>query len=866
MFNLEAQEAVAKLKTNIKDGLSSSEAAERLRKYGANELEGKKKTSLIAKFLLQFKDVLIIILLIAAAVSIIVDVHEWADSLVILIVVILNAVLGVVQESKAEKALDALKKLSAPTCKAVRDGVIGVIPSQSLVPGDVIHIEAGDFIPADARIVEAVNLKIDESSLTGESVPVNKNAAVVANKDAAIGDKKNILFSSTFATYGRAVAVVYETGMNTEIGHIAKMLDSEENKLTPLQHKLNQVGKAMGILSIAICAIVFILQWIVAKDVLAAFKLGVALAVAAIPEGLAAVVTVILSIGVSKMVKRNAIVKKLPAVETLGCTSVVCSDKTGTLTQNKMTVVEMYEEKKKISENRLRDKKSVLISYAAICCDAKIENVDGEIKRVGDPTETALVEANMDYGEYLVSSYPRVAEIPFDSERKMMTVVVKKPDGKLLSITKGAPDIVFRLSDATKEDEEANKDMATRALRVLAVAVKDIAEIPTDLTSLENNMKFVGLVGMIDPARPEVKTAIEEARKAGIRTVMITGDHVLTAKAIAEGLGIFHDGDIAIASNELQKMSDEELDEKLERIRVYARVAPEDKVRIVKAWRKKGHVVAMTGDGVNDSPALKSADIGCAMGITGTDVAKEAAAMILTDDNFATIIGAVQQGRGVYSDIRKCVNYLLSGNIGEVLTIFVVSLLDLITAINFGVPLLPIHLLWINLITDTLPAFAIGMEEADPELMNDKPRDKKESFFARGLGRDIILQGLFIGGITVASYFIGHQCYSEAIAQTMAFTTLGFIELFHAFNVRTRYSIFKKGNLLKNKYVVGAFILGAMLQLIVLYVPGINRVFKLIPLSIGCLAVSLALAFSVVILMEIVKFIRRRRAKSAKKS
>ena len=853
MHNIETTKVVAELKSNVQTGLTKEDAAQRLQEQGPNELTGAKKVPLIIKFLEEFKDVLIIILLIAAVVSIVVDPHEWVDSLVIFVVVILNAVLGVIQESRAEKALDALKKLSAPTCKVLRDGQVVQISSKDLVAGDIISIEAGDFIPADARIIECANLKVDESALTGESVPVEKNSLVINKKEVAIGDRKNILFSSTFATYGRATAVVYATGMKTEIGHIATMLEDAETQMTPLQNKLNQIGKTMGILSIAICVVVFAMQWIAGDAVLDAFKTAVALAVAAIPEGLAAVVTVILSIGVSKMVRKNAIVKKLPAVETLGCTSVVCSDKTGTLTQNKMTVVEIYENRPIVKEDFGKER-SALISYSAICSDAKIETINGEVKRIGDPTETALIDANNSFGIYNNKDYPRVAEIPFDSERKMMTVVVKTAQG-LLSITKGAPDVIFGRSDATAKEEKANHDMAVRALRVLAVGIKYIDRVPDDINTLESGLKFVGLIGMIDPARPEVKAAIAEAKKAGIKTVMITGDHVLTAKAIAENLGIFGPEDIAIESAQLSKMSDSELMEKLEHISVYARVAPADKVRIVKAWQQKGKVVAMTGDGVNDSPALKTADIGCAMGITGTDVSKEAAAMILTDDNFATIISAVQQGRGVYLNIRRCVKYLLSGNIGEVITIFVVSLLDLLLAVNYGVPLLPIHLLWINLITDTLPAFAIGMEDATEDLMDDKPRPKEENFFAHGLGRDIILEGIFVGGITIAAYFIGYG-HSVLSGHTMAFTTLALTELFHSFNIRSNHSVFTK-DVFKNKYVVGSFLIGLFLQMIVLYMPGLNDVFQLEPLSIGRLAISVGLAFSIVLLMEASKFIRK---------
>lgn len=824
MFNKSAEDVIKELKSDVKTGLASQEVAKRLAQYGSNELIGKKKVPLIVKFLRQFKDILVIILLIAAAISIIVDPGEWIDSLVILFVVILNAILGVVQENKAEKALEALKKLSSPLCKVYRDGNLVQLETRELVPGDIISIEAGDYIPADARIIEAVNLKVDESALTGESVPVNKYERVINKDELPIGDKKNILFSSTFVTYGRALAIVYDTGMKTEIGKIATMLEEQEEKLTPLQNKLEQIGKTMGILSIGICVIVFVLQWINGADILDAFKTAVALAVAAIPEGLAAVVTVILSIGVSKMVKQNAIVKKLPAVETLGCTSIVCSDKTGTLTQNKMTVVEIYDGRL-IPQAEFSKLESELLTYFAVCCDAKIEYVNGVEKRIGDPTETALLEANIKYGAKEISEFVRVAEIPFDSDRKLMTVVVKHQD-KLLSITKGAPEIIFERADQkTKEAVKINRDMATRALRVLGVAVKEIKELPTDLNTLEQQLHFIGLVGMIDPPRDEVKGAIIEAKRAGITPIMITGDHVLTATAIAQKLGIYSEGELALTSEELNKLSDEELASKLEHIKVYARVAPADKVRIVKAWQQKGQVVAMTGDGVNDSPALKCSDIGCAMGITGTDVSKEAAAMILTDDNFATIIGAVKQGRGVYANIKKCVKYLLSGNIGEVITIFVVSLLTLLFAKDFGVPLLPIHLLWINLITDTVPAFALGMEDAEDDLMDDKPRPKKEGFFANGLGLDIILEGIFIGGITIAAYLIGHG-HSDLSGHTMAFTTLALTELFHSFNMKSENSIFNK-KLFANKYLVGSFILGVVLQAIVLYVPFINDIFEL---------------------------------------
>lgn len=855
MFNKSKKEVLTLLKSDEKMGLTKKEAETRLSKYGNNELTSKKKVSLFVRFLLQFKDILVIVLLIAALISIVVDPSEWVDSLIILIVVIFNSILGVVQESRAEKSLEALKKMSSPLCKVLREGNVFQIETKDLVPGDIIMVDAGDYVPADSRIIDSYNLKVDESALTGESVPVDKISSEINKKELAIGDKKNILFSSTFVTYGRGKAIVFNTGMNTEIGKIATLLDSEEQKATPLQNKMEQIGKMMGIVAIAICAVVFVLQYIAGQDILEAFKTAVALAVAAIPEGLAAVVTIILSIGVSKMVKQKAIVKKLPAVETLGCTSIVCSDKTGTLTQNKMTVVEIYENKTYKSED-FSNLNSTLATYAAICSDAKVEEVDGIVKRIGDPTETALIDANIIFGKDKKEDYERVSEIPFDSERKLMSVVIKTKDG-FLSITKGAPDVVFSISDASKEMIEVNNNMASRALRVLAVAVKTFKEIPlSDTNFIEKDLHFIGLIGMIDPAREEVKPAIEIAKKAGVKTIMITGDHVITAKAIATNLGIFSEGDIALTTHDLSKMSDEELDKDLDKITVYARVAPSDKVRIVKAWQKRNQVVAMTGDGVNDSPALKAADIGCAMGITGTDVSKEAAAMILVDDNFATIISAIKQGRNIYENIRKCVKYLVSSNIGEVLTIFVVSLLTLILNKDLGVPLLPIHLLWINLITDSLPAFAIGMEEAGEDLMDEKPRPKNESFFARGLGSTIILEGIFVGTITIIAYFIGHG-HSDLSGHTMAFVTLALTQLFHSFNVKSDHSVFSK-QVFNNKFLIISFIIGVALQMIVLYVPGINDLFKLEALSFERLAISVGLAFSIILVVELAKFIKRK--------
>ena len=856
MFNKKKEEILNELKTNETEGLTSSEAEERLKEHGNNELAGKKPESLLVRFLKQFADVLIIILIIAGVVSIIVEPSEWIESLIIFIVILINACIGVYQENKAEKSLEALEKMSAPLCKVIRDGKVVQLSTKNLVPGDIVVFEAGDYIPADARIIEAVNLQVDESALTGESVPVEKHAEVIEENEVPLGDQKNMVFSSTFVTKGRGIGIVTKTGMNTEIGKIAGMLIKEDNTKTPLQMKLAQVAKVIGFLCIIICIVVFVLEYLVTKDILESFKTSVALAVAAIPEGLAAVVTIVLSIGVSKMAKQNAIVKKLPAVETLGSTSVVCSDKTGTLTQNKMTVVEIYRNEIKKPQEELTEEEKELIQYFALCCDAKINIVDGVEQRIGDPTETALIEANNLYGKS-IDSIRRLADVPFDSDRKMMSVLVEI-NGKFVLITKGAPDIVIKnsINDGLEYALQVNNNMAVRALRVLAVAVRVFDKLPNHIDeNLEKDMTFIGLVGMIDPSRPEVKDAITIATKAGLRTIMITGDHITTAIAIAKDLGILREGHKAISSDDLKKLTDEELFEHIKEYSVYARVAPEDKVRIVNAWQRKGKVVAMTGDGVNDSPALKTADIGCAMGITGTDVAKEAADMILVDDNFATIIDAVQEGRGIYDNIKKCVTYLLSSNIGEVLAIFLASLISLIFDPNFGIPLLPIHLLWINLITDSLPAIGLGMEKADDSLMELPPRPKTEGFFANNLFVKIALEGMVIGLLTLVSYYIG-SLTSEEVGHTMAFMTLGTCQLFHSYNTKSNHTVFSKKTF-NNKVLNLAVLLGFVLQLCVIYIPGVNNVvFQFESLSIANLGISLGLAFVIVIVMEIAKLFK----------
>ena len=868
MFNKSIEEVVKELGTDIESGLDNKTVENNQNKYGKNVLQETKKTSLFVKFLLEFKDVLIIILIVAAIVSIIVDPSEWVDSLIIFIVVIVNAILGVVQESKAEKSLEALKKMSSPNCKVIRDGKMTIVASEELTIGDLIFLEAGDIVPCDCRIVESNNLTVDESSLTGESLPVEKNNQIIQSEVVAVADRHNMLFSSCYINNGNAKCIVTSIGMDTQIGHIASALDSNENNSTPLQDKLTQVGKSIGFICIGVCLIVFLLEYISGvggvfkifdKEVaLDSFKSAIALAVAAIPEGLATVVTVVLALGVEKMAKRNAIVKKLPAVETLGSTQIICSDKTGTLTQNKMTVTKLYVDEVKKAE-LADEKEKQMLAYFALCCSAQIQ---GD-KRIGDPTELALLDVNNLYG-LDISNIEKLSELPFDSDRKLMSVLVKQKE-KFIMITKGAFDIVLDRSNATDKDKakfiNASEVMANEALRVLAIGVKEFEDVKDLELSDEANLTLLGFVGMIDPSREEVKDAIAIAKKAGIRTIMITGDHKITASAIARDLGIMGDNDKVITSLELNELSEEYLNDHIEEYSVYARVAPSDKVRIVKAWKNKNKVVAMTGDGVNDAPALKLSDIGCAMGITGTDVSKEASDMILMDDNFTTIVEAVKEGRGIYNNIRKCVKYLLSSNIGEVITIFIASVIAVFSTIELGIPLLPIHLLWINLITDSLPAFGLGMEKASSEVMEERPRDKDEGFFANKLGLHIAFEGICIGLLTLTSYLIGILLFKDSsLAQTMAFFTLSSLQLFHAYNVKSDKSVFSKDTF-NNKMLNIAFILGMSLQFIVIYTPGINYIFKLTPLTILPLLTSLGVSLVIVVIMELYKLISKRSSK-----
>lgn len=872
---MKKEEIIKSLNVDPKIGLTSKEVEKRRSLSGYNKLDEKKRTPMIIRFFAQFKDVLILILIAAAIIQLIIDFeHNWFEGLIIIAIVLINALLGVIQESKAEKSLEALKKLSSPHAKVIRDGKLVEIKSEELVPGDILYIEAGDFVPADCRIIEASNLRVDESALTGESVSVMKHHNDIDKEDIPLGDQKNNLFSSTFVTYGKGTAVVTAIGMKTEIGKIANMLLESKEDSTPLQNKLAQIGKTIGVFALAVCVVVFVLEYINHTDQpMNAFTTAIALAVAAIPEGLATVVTVVLAIGVEKMAKEKAIVKKLPAVETLGSTSIICSDKTGTLTQNKMTVVKVFKKELKDLSADLPEDIKEMLTYFSLCTDASIDVIDGVEKRIGDPTETALIEVNNKFGLYkddIKNKFKRLADLPFDSERKMMTTIVDY-NGVILSITKGAFDILLERSKYFFNKEkikEANDLMASNALRVLGLGIKVLKEVPKELISenLENDLEFIGLVGMIDPARDEVKDAIEVAKKAGIRTIMITGDHVETAKAIAKELKILNEGEEAISSLELKNMSDEELGNNIEKYSVYARVSPEDKVRIVKAWQSKNMVVSMTGDGVNDSPALKQADIGCAMGITGTDVAKEASSMILVDDNYSTIVKAVKQGRGIYSNIKKVVHYLLSSNIGEVFTIFVATVISIILnksgIIDYPLPvaLMAIHLLWINLVTDSLPAFALGMEEANDDVMENKPRDKKEGFFAHGLGFTIAWQGVMVGLLTLTSFFIGYFIHTgddievrNNTAQTMAFMTLAMVQLFHAYNMKSDKSIFHKG-IFHNRFLNFSFVLGMSLQMFILYVG--HSLFKLTPLSFLELSITIGLSASVILILEIVKKIK----------
>ena len=874
LYSLPKEEVLSIIGTT-EDGLTQTEAQTRIEKYGFNELEAKKNKSFIQKFFDQLKDVMVIVLLIAAIISFglaVVEGHgDFIDSIIILLIVFVNAYIGAIQESNAENALTALQNMSAPLATVIRDGRPQKISSKEVIPGDIIQLEAGDLIPADARLLESASLKSEESALTGESVPVDKywDANVIEN--APLGDRINMVYSGCSITYGRAKAVVIATGMNTEMGKIARLLNKTETELTPLQKRLNNLGKSMGIIAILICVFVFGLGVIQGQEPLEMFMVAISLAVAAIPEGLATVVTLVLAMGVQKMVKQNAIVRHLPAVETLGSTSVICSDKTGTLTQNKMTVKKVWAAGGVLQDmNATIDEEAItVVKYNALCSDASIEvDENGKLQEIGDPTETALIAAAEVVGltkTDLNQTYPRVGELPFDSDRKLMTTI-HMIDGKPVAIVKGGFDVLVPLciSGDTSKAEEINLEMGKTALRVLAVAYKELDEVPTNYSSqtLENNLTFVGLIGMIDPPREESKNAIAICKKAGVKTVMITGDHVVTATAIAKELGILINDEEAISGVELAKMEEATLRKNIENYSVYARVTPEDKIRIVQAWQANGDVVAMTGDGVNDAPALKAADIGCAMGITGTEVAKGAAAMVLTDDNFSTIVSAVEEGRTIYDNIKKTIEYLLGANTGEVLVIFISMLM------GWGTPLIAIQLLMINVVTDAFPAFALGFEKPDNTTMSRKPTPRQEGVFANGLGIKIILQGIFISCLTLTAFYMGKYVLAvpeavlahfetsaeaaEAVGRTMAFLTLALTQIVHSNNCRSKESIFKIG-FFSNKYINLAFLVSAGITLSICLVPFLENIFGMVNLSVTHWAIVLSLAFSIFVVSEIVK-------------
>ncbi len=859
------EEVLKELETNESLGLTAYEAGVRQGRYGFNKLTEKKKKTWMQRFLAQFKDVMILILIAAAVVSFVVactegDPKSFFEPALILLIVILNAVIGVMQESRAEKALDALKNMAAPHARVVRDGREAVVESAELVPGDIIRLEAGDFVPADARLLRSVGLKAEESALTGESVPAEKDAEAEVPEKAALGDRVNMVYSGCSITYGTALAVVTATGMDTEMGMIAGLLSEENDTETPLQKKLAQLGKYLGVICLVICGIILVIGLVNGIPPLEIFMTAVSLAVSAIPEGLPAIVTIVLSIGVQRMVKKNALIRRLPAVETLGSASIVCSDKTGTLTQNRMTLTRVWtsgmETPERVGTGNTAEARE-LLKLAALCCDGSVVFSPAGEQHIGDPTETCIVLAAHKNGmpkEELNRKYRRVAALPFDSDRKLMTTV-NEIDGKLVVITKGAFDMLVPrcVEGDVKKAAELVDAMSKEALRVLAVAVKEIPSVPAEPTSkdLENGLRFLGLVGMIDPPRPEARAAVATCREAGIKPVMITGDHVVTASAIARDLGILEEGDRAVTGAELDAMTDRELDGEVERIAVYARVSPENKIRIVKAWQRRDQVVAMTGDGVNDAPALKAADIGCAMGITGTDVAKGAADMTLTDDNFATIVDAVREGRGIYANIRKVVGFLLGTNIGEIITVFAAMLLWQVT------PLLPMQLLMINLVTDSLPAIALGMEAVEPDVMRKKPRPKKEGIFANGLGLRILLTGILFGVLPLIGYKIGSDAMGSAAAgQTMAFLVLAFSQVVQSFNMRSEKSLFKIGPFSNRTLDLAALASTALIAL-VLFTP-VRIAFGLEKLTGTLYLLALALAVSPLLFMEIGKLFHKK--------
>ena len=864
-YTLSTKEVEKQMQTNIEFGLNEKQVEDKQNKFGLNKLEEKKKESIVIKFIKQFNDFMIIILIIASIISAVVAKleasNDYFDSIIIIAIVVFNAIMGLVQEAKAEKSLEALKKMTAPTCSVKRNGKICTIKSEQIVPGDIVLLEAGNYVPADCRLISSSNLKIEESSLTGETVPVLKDANCILKEKIALGDMVNMVFSTTVVVNGHGEAIVTDIGMNTKVGKIAQMIITNKTPETPIQKKLGEVGKSLGIVCLGICLLIFIIGLFKKIEPIEMFMTSVGLAVAAIPEGLPAIVTIMLSIGVTKMAKKNSIIRKLPAVETLGSSSVICSDKTGTLTQNKMQVTKIAN-----INGETNDKEYIkwLMGMATMCTDVEISKENGKIELIGEPTEKAIVNKALDEWQNkneLYNIMRRVKDLPFDSSRKMMTTIHKMSNGYRV-ITKGAPDVLLKRCNKVYENgnvttldysktkliENQNNKMADEALRVLAIAYLDIPSLPTKIDSenIERNLIFIGLIGMIDPPRDGVKEAVKTCKKAGIKTVMITGDHIITAKAIAKDLGILRNSDLAITGEELDKIPQAVLQKNIMNYSVFARVTPEHKVRIVKAYQATGAVVAMTGDGVNDAPALKNANIGIAMGKNGTDVAKNAADMILTDDNFVTIVEAVKQGRNIFDNIKKAVHFLIATNIGEIVTIFLGLLLGLSS------PLLAIQLLWINLVTDSLPAIALGLEKPEADIMDKKPRDNKKGIFADGLWQRIITEGTMLGILTLVAFSIGNYLYDIEVGRTMAFVSLGLLELVHSFNIKSEESIFKVG-LFENKYLLGAFILGAILQVTVVVISPVAEAFKLVTLTQAQWMYTFGISIMPLIIMEIQK-------------
>ena len=875
LYSLPAEEVMEQFGVDAGQGLSDAEITKRVEEHGLNRLAAQKQKSLLSMFIEQFKSSMVVILLVAAVVSGVIGVMEGeglVETFVILAILIVNAVIGTVQEKRAQSSLEALNKMSSPHTKVLRGGQVSEIDSVDVVPGDIVILETGDIVPADTRLFEVVNLKVQESALTGESVPVDKSRDVLPNEEIPLGDRHNMAFSTSVITYGRGKGVVVGTGMQTEVGKIAHMLQHTEATETPMGKRLEQLGKVLGYVALIICAFIFGIGVIYGNDWLEMFMMAVSLAVAAIPEGLQIVSTIVLAIGVQRLVKQHAIVRTLPSVETLGSTTVICSDKTGTLTQNKMTVVEIWVSELGDSqlEGGLEGDTELLMQSSLLCTDAHLKQLEDRTHELaGDPTETAIVEAGLTFGinkNELEQHHPRVAEVPFDSERKRMATINQMENDRFRVNVKGGLDEVLAVTTRilhegevrpiTAEDrqaiEETNQRMARAALRVLSVAYNDIDALPDNITTdtVERDLIFVGLLGMIDPPRPEVIEAVKKCKTAGIRPVMITGDHKVTAMAIASEIGIYNEDDEAVTGSDLETMGSDALYRDVQDFSVYARVAPEHKVRIVQAWQSKGDIVAMTGDGVNDAPALKQADIGVAMGIVGTEVAKDASDVVLTDDNFATIVKAVEEGRRIYDNILKVIQFLLSANVGEVLLIFIASIF------NIGNPLSPILILWINLVTDSLPALALSMDPAEKDIMTRQPRDPAQGFFTKGMKWRIFYQGATIGLISLAAYLIGYADGGQPLGQTMAFAVLGFSQLLHVRNLHSnKRSSFRTG-LMENRSLLGAILASSLLLFVVLLIPGVMDVFGIVPMDgLHWVYVGI-LSFVPIVVVEAVKLLK----------